>query len=151
MKNDAKTAPRRPKTRPDFFSAPEGSQERSWRPLGTFLSRSQAPRAVRKLSEAILERKMLFQSSPGPSKIVLPCRRELNFHIFTGSRRKFQEELQDDPPERLWEPLGRLLGPPGRLKNEPKSGPRAPKRELLNFFRPEAAPRAIWRAPRGVK
>ena len=77
---------------------------------------------------------MLSQSPPGPSKIVLPCRRELNFHIFKGSRRKVQEELQNDPPERLWEPLGRLLGPPGRLKNEPKSGPRAPRRELMIFF-----------------
>ena len=80
--------PRRPQDGPGraqtFFSAPEGSQERSWKPLGTFLSRSQAPRAVRKLSEAILERKMLFQSPPGPSKIVLPCRRELNYHMFKG-------------------------------------------------------------------
>ena len=81
-------------------------------------------------------------------KFVLPCRRELNFHIFEGSRRKVQEELQNDSPERLWEPLGRLLGTPGRLKNEPKSGPRAPRRDLMNFFRPEAAPRGSISAVR---
>ncbi len=147
-----KTAPRRPKTVPDFFSPPEGSPERSWRPLGASLGRSRAPRGVRKLSEAILKRKMLFQSPPGPSKIVLPCRRELNFNKNQGSRRTAEKELQNDVPEGLLEPLGEPGGPPRRLKNEPKSGPRAPRRDPINFFRSEAAaPRAIWNVPREAK
>ena len=97
--------PGRTKTAQDglglFFSAPKGSQERSWTHLGAYCGRSQAPRAVRKLWETILGRKMLSQSPPGPSKIVLPCRRELNFHKSQGSRRTAEKELQNDPPEGL--------------------------------------------------
>ena len=79
---------------------------------------------------------MFPQSPPGPSKIVLPCRRELNFKKNEGSRRTAEKELQNDLPEGLREPLGEPGGPPRRVKNEPKSGPRAPRRELVNFFSP---------------
>ena len=82
------------------------------------------PRAVQELLDAIFERKMLPRRSPGPSKIVLPSRRELNFQKMGCSRKVTEKEPPNEPPEGLLEPLGEPPGALGRLKNEPGISPR---------------------------
>ena len=74
----------------------------SWDPLGSL---PDAKSCLKALGDDV-GAKMLPRRPPGPSKIMLPSRRELDFHKIEGSRKVTEKELQNEPPESLLEPLG---------------------------------------------
>ena len=102
-------------------------------PLAVDLARPRAPREKQRALGAIRGGKLKPRRVPGPSKIIVSLKDDHSFseHLL------FNSNLEKKLPNAFREPLrdlGELPGALGRMKNEPKSGPGAPRWGPMNVL-----------------